>query len=131
MIDNKAYFSTYQDVSSEWRPVQRIGGMLLIVAGMGDIFIKIKHEHKYSFGILKGVIYFPFLGRNLYSSYVATQKIYTLHTDTGCQMLEDRKVVMTSVVYSQITTRERGVLSSVLDITSFKYFLLSIVISKI
>jgi len=103
MTDNQTYFCSYQDISHERRPVQGIGSALLTVAGVGDIVIKIKHNHDYSYGILKGVIHVPLLGHNLFSSFVVAQKkIYTLHTDTRCQMLEDGKVVMTGVIYSRL-----------------------------
>ena len=76
---------------------------MLTVAGVGDIMIEIQHGQQHSFGISKGVIHVPHLGRNLFLSYVAAQKkIYTLHTDTGCQMLEAGKVVMTEDIYNRM-----------------------------
>ena len=103
MTDNRSYFSTNQDVSLEHRPVQGIGGALLMVAGVGDINIKIQHGHEYTFGILKGVNHVPSLGRNLFSSYVAAQKkIFTLHTDTGCQLIEEGQIVMTGSIYNRM-----------------------------
>lgn len=88
MSENRSFFSTYTDISVQRRPVEGIGGAMLHVAGIGDILIKIQQTNGYTFGILKDVAHVPNLGRNLFSSYVAAQKnIFTLHTNTGCQML--------------------------------------------
>jgi len=103
MIDNKLFFTTYQDVSMERRPVQGIGSAMLTVAGVGGILIKIQYDQGYTFGILKGVNYVPSLGYNLFSSYIATQKkIYTLHIDIGCQLLKADKVVMIGYIHNKL-----------------------------
>lgn len=103
MTETRSFFSTYRDISMEHRLVEGIGGVMLQAAGIGDIIIKIKQTEGYTFGVLKGVVHVPNLGRNLFSSYVAVQKkLYTLHMDTGCHLLEDGKVVMTGTVHNRM-----------------------------
>ena len=55
---------------------------MLTVVGIRDIVIRIKHDHGYSSDILKRVIHVPFLGRNLFSSYIAAQKKFTRFIQT-------------------------------------------------
>ena len=96
-------FSTYRDIIAEYRPVEGIRGIKLQAAGVGDIVIKVWNNSTYHFGILKGVIHVPRLGRNLFSSYVVAQrKMYTLHKENGCQILENGEVVMTRVIHRRM-----------------------------
>lgn len=103
MCQDRTAFSTFTDILHECRHVQGIGGAMLQVHGIGDVIIKIQGTPEITHGILKGVIYVPDLGRNLFSTYVAAQrKMYTLHTDTGCQLLQDGKVVMQGAVHCRL-----------------------------
>jgi len=103
MCPDITVFSTYQDISREQRLVEGIGGIKLQVAGIGDIIIKIWINGSHTFGILKGVVHVPGLGRNLFSSYIAAQrKMYTLHMENGCQIVENDKAVMTGVIHCRM-----------------------------
>jgi hypothetical protein len=103
MCQDRSVFSTYRDISSEQRLVEGIGGIKLQAAGVGDIVIKVWNNGTYHLGILKGVIHVPGLGRNLFSSYVAAQKkMYTLHKENGCQILENGQVIMIGVIHRRM-----------------------------
>ena len=103
MTNNLSYFLTYRNVSEDQRQVRGIGGSMLTVIGVEDIDIKILHNHGHTLGTLKGVIHVTLLSCNLFSSYVAVQrKIYTLHTDTGCEMLENGQVVMIGNIHNRM-----------------------------
>lgn len=88
MAADRTFFTVYRDLI-DIRPVEGIGGIQLQAVGVGDIHIKIHLPEGDTFGVLKDVLFVPKLGRNLFSSYAAAQKkIFTLHTDVGCHMLE-------------------------------------------
>lgn len=57
--------------------------------GIGDIVIKIHLDGSTTYGVLKEIMHVPNLDKNLFSSYVATQKrMYTLFMENGYQVLE-------------------------------------------
>lgn len=102
MAEDRTFFTTYRDLTNS-RPVKGIGGLQLQAVGVGDILIKIQLTEGFTFGVLKDVLYVPKLGRNLFSSYAAAQKkIFTLHTDVGCHMLENGKKVMIGVIQDRM-----------------------------
>jgi len=103
MTPDFSLFTTYRDISKEHRLVEGIGGIKLHAAGVGDIVIKIWLNGEHNFGILKGVVHVPGLGRNLFSSYVATQrKMYTVHMENGCHILEDGKAIIIGVIHQRM-----------------------------
>jgi len=103
MCQDRSAFFTFRDLAHENRHVQGIGGSLLQVRGIGDIVISIQGVDGIIYGILQGVIYVPDLGRNLFSTYVAAQrKMYSLLTDTGCQLIENGKVVLHGTIYHRL-----------------------------
>jgi hypothetical protein len=72
MAENRSFFSTYRDISKDRWSVQGIGDATLQAVGVGDIVIKIQHKEGFTYNTHKGVVHVPNLGRNLFSSYVAT-----------------------------------------------------------
>ena len=98
MVEDCTFFIVYRDLTNT-RPVEVIGRIQLQAVGVGDIMIRIQLTKGFIFGALKDVLYVPKLGRNLFSSYAATQKkIFTLYTDVGCHMVENGKKVMIGVI---------------------------------
>jgi hypothetical protein len=94
MSDQQQFFDTLEMIDTGTRTVSRVGGVSLPVRGRGEIKIETTVNVTTRTGLIKGALYVPNLGTNLFSIGTATENETKIHFNNNQVHFSSEKVII-------------------------------------